>query len=202
MAGGALDGLGDPVKGYVTRGGRMFAKETYVCLRNVLQSVLSLDDPVKSIWDQVWAFNDARRGDSRARLIDRHHRILDAKSDPGEIYRELTREFDEPAYGRTKAPATPAQKERLLNISPHQARSTDLTGEKIQANFSQAPGNGAPIRGLKVITENGWFAARPLGTENIYKAYAESFRRQDHLRRIVDAAQIIVDDATNPGMRR
>lgn len=122
--------------------------------------------------------------------------------DPGEIYRELAREFGEPAYDRVEAPATPAQKERLSKLSPQQVRSSDLAGEKIQAILSHAPGNGAPIGGLKVITENGWFAARPSGTENIYKIYAESFRGQDHLRRIVDAAQAIVDDATNPGMQR
>jgi len=122
--------------------------------------------------------------------------------DPGEIYRELTREFGEPVYDRVEAPATPAQKERLSKLSPQQVRSTDLAGERIQAILSHAPGNGAPIGGLKVITENGWFAARPSGTEDIYKIYAESFRGQDHLRRIVDAAQAIVDDATNPGMRR
>lgn len=115
--------------------------------------------------------------------------------DPGEIYRELTREFGEPAYDRVEAPATPAQKEMLSKLSPQQVRSTDLAGEKIQAILSHAPGNGAPIGGLKVITESGWFAARPSGTENIYKIYAESFRGQDHLRRIVDAAQAIVDDA-------
>ena len=79
VAGGALDGSGDAVKGYVTRGGRMFTEETYVCLWNVLQSVPSLDDPAKSVKDQVWAFNDEWRGDARARLIDRHRRILDAK---------------------------------------------------------------------------------------------------------------------------
>jgi hypothetical protein len=80
VAGGALDGSGDPVKGYVTRGGRMFTEETYVCLWDVLQSVPSLDDPAKLVKDQVWAFNDEWRGDSRARLIDRHRRILDAKN--------------------------------------------------------------------------------------------------------------------------
>lgn len=122
--------------------------------------------------------------------------------DPGEIYRELTHEFGEPVYDRVEAPATPAQKERLSKLSPQQVRSTDLAGERIQAILSHAPGNGAPIGGLKVITENGWFAARPSGTEDIYKIYAESFRGQGHLRRIVDAAQAIVDDATNPGMRR
>jgi phosphoglucomutase len=122
--------------------------------------------------------------------------------DPGEIYRELTREFGEPAYDRVEAPATPAQKEMLSKLSPQQVRSTDLAGEKIQAILSHAPGNGAPIGGLKVITESGWFAARPSGTENIYKIYAESFRGQDHLRRIVDAAQAIVDDAVAGAMPR
>ncbi|MEK6210459.1 MAG: phosphoglucomutase (alpha-D-glucose-1,6-bisphosphate-dependent) [Pseudomonadota bacterium] len=122
--------------------------------------------------------------------------------DPGEIYRELTREFGEPAYDRVEAPATPAQKEMLSRLSPQQVRSTDLAGEKIQVILSHAPGNGAPIGGLKVITESGWFAARPSGTENIYKIYAESFRGQDHLRRIVDAAQAIVDDAVAVALPR
>lgn len=89
VAGGALDGSGDPVKGYVTRGGRMFTEETYVCLWDVLQSVPSLDDPAKSVKDQVWAFNDAWRGDSHARLIDRHHRILDAKDLGFNLYDRL-----------------------------------------------------------------------------------------------------------------
>ena len=101
--------------------------------------------------------------------------------DPGEIYRELTREFGEPAYDRVEAPATPEQKELLAKLSPAQVKLTELAGEKIQSVLTHAPGNGAPIGGLKVAAENGWFAARPSGTENIYKIYGESFRGADHL---------------------
>ena len=115
--------------------------------------------------------------------------------DPGEIYRELTREFGEPLYDRVEAPATPEQKEILERLSPQQVRSTDLAGEKIQTILTHAPGNGAAIGGLKVVAENGWFAARPSGTEDIYKIYAESFRGADHLRRILEEAQAIVGDA-------
>ncbi len=115
--------------------------------------------------------------------------------DPGEIYRDLTREFGEPIYDRVEAPVTLAQKGKLAKLSPQQVRSTELAGEKIQSIFTHAPGNGAPIGGLKVVTENGWFAARPSGTENIYKLYVESFRGQDHLRRIAEEAQAIVHDA-------
>ena len=115
--------------------------------------------------------------------------------DPGEIYRELTREFGEPVYDRVEAPATPEQKEILEKLSPEQVRSTDLAGEKVQAILTRAPGNGAPIGGLKVAGESGWFAARPSGTENIYKIYAESFRGADHLRQILEEAQTIVSDA-------
>jgi len=125
--------------------------------------------------------------------------------DPGEIYRELTREFGEPVYDRVEAPATPEQKETLERLSPHQVGFTDLAGEKIQAVLTRAPGNGAPLGGLKVIAESGWFAARPSGTETIYKIYAESFRGADHLRRILEEAQTIVSDALaasprQPGM--
>ncbi len=115
--------------------------------------------------------------------------------DPGEIYRELTREFGEPAYDRVEAPATPEQKELLSKLSPRQVKLAELAGEKIQAVLTRAPGNDAPIGGLKVVTGNGWFAARPSGTENIYKIYAESFRGADHLRRILEEAQTIVSDA-------
>jgi phosphoglucomutase len=115
--------------------------------------------------------------------------------DPGEIYQELTREFGEPVYDRVEAPATPEQKKVLEKLSPQQVRNTDLAGEKIQSILSHAPGNGAPIGGLKVISESGWFAARPSGTEDIYKIYAESFRGADHLRRILAEAQTIVDAA-------
>ena len=115
--------------------------------------------------------------------------------DPGEIYRELTREFGEPVYDRVEAPATPEQKELLAKLSPQQVKLTELAGEKIQTVLTHAPGNGAPIGGLKVVAESGWFAARPSGTENIYKIYAESFRGADHLRRILEEAQTIVSDA-------
>src|ERR1700736_755344 len=115
--------------------------------------------------------------------------------DPAEIYAELTRELGEPLYDRVDAPATPEQKEILKRLSPQQVRQTDLAGEKIKSILTRAPGNDAPIGGLKVIAENGWFAARPSGTENIYKIYAESFRGADHLHRILAQAQAIVSDA-------
>ena len=113
--------------------------------------------------------------------------------DPGAIYRELSRELGEPAFDRVDAPATPEQKAMLSTLSPQQVQSTDLAGEKIQSILTRAPGNGAPIGGLKVIAEKGWFAARPSGTEDIYKIYAESFRGEYHLRRIAEEAQAIVD---------
>ncbi len=115
--------------------------------------------------------------------------------DPGEIYRDLAREFGEPVYDRVEAPATPEQKQLLAKLSPQQIKSTQLAGEKIQNIFTRAPGNDAPIGGLKVVAESGWFAARPSGTEDIYKIYAESFRGADHLRRILEEAQAIVSDA-------
>ncbi len=115
--------------------------------------------------------------------------------DPGEIYKELTENFGDPTYDRIEAPATPGQKARLGRLSSDEVRSTDLAGETIRNIQTHAAGNGAPIGGLKVVTENGWFAARPSGTENIYKIYAESFRGRDHLRRILEEAQHIVNDA-------
>ena len=115
--------------------------------------------------------------------------------DPGEIYHELTREFGEPLYDRVEASATPEQKAMLEKLSPQQVKLTELAGERIQTILTHAPGNGAPIGGLKVIAESGWFAARPSGTEDIYKIYAESFRGADHLRRIIEEAQTIVSDA-------
>jgi phosphoglucomutase len=115
--------------------------------------------------------------------------------DPGEIYRELTRELGEPVADRVEAPANPEQKKRLSALSPQQVKSTELAGEAIRSVLSLAPGNDAPIGGVKVIADGGWFAARPSGTEDIYKIYAESFRGEDHLRRIVDEAQAIVDAA-------
>ncbi len=110
--------------------------------------------------------------------------------DPGEIYRELTREFGEPVYDRVEAPATPEEKARLETLSPEHIRTTDLAGERIQTILTSAPGDGNPIGGVKVVAESGWFAARPSGTEEIYKIYAESFRGADHLRRILEEAQI------------
>ena len=119
--------------------------------------------------------------------------------DPGEIYRELARELGEPVYDRVEAAATPDQKRMLSKLSPQRVSSKDLAGEKILSILCHAPGNGAPIGGLKVIAENGWFAARPSGTENIYKIYVESFRGEPHLRRIADEAQAIVDAALATG---
>jgi phosphoglucomutase len=115
--------------------------------------------------------------------------------DPGEIYRELTREFGDPVYDRIEATATPEQKERLIHLSADEIQSTTLAGEPIQQIQTHAAGNGASIGGLKVVTNNGWFAARPSGTEDIYKIYAESFRGQDHLGRILEEAQNVVNAA-------
>jgi phosphoglucomutase len=115
--------------------------------------------------------------------------------DPGEHYRELTQQFGAPAYTRIDAPATPEQKDKLKKLAPENVRATEMAGEPITAKLTRAPGNNAPIGGLKVTTENGWFAARPSGTENIYKIYAESFKGDDHLKRIVGEAQQIVTDA-------
>jgi phosphoglucomutase len=115
--------------------------------------------------------------------------------DPGEIYHELTREFGESSYDLDEAPATPEQKELLTKLSPQQVKFTELAGEKIQTVLTNAPGNGAPIGGVKVVAKSGWFAARPSGTEDIYKIYAESFQGADHLRRILEEAQTIVSDA-------
>ncbi|WP_035958707.1 phosphoglucomutase (alpha-D-glucose-1,6-bisphosphate-dependent) [Bryobacter aggregatus] len=114
--------------------------------------------------------------------------------DPGEIYGDLTHEFGEAAYDRVEAPATRAQKEMLGKLSPEQVHSKELAGEKIQMILTHAPGNKAPIGGLKVMAENGWFAARPSGTEDIYKIYAESFQGTDHLHRILTEAQAIVNE--------
>ncbi len=118
--------------------------------------------------------------------------------DPGEIYADLTREFGEPVYERVEAPATPEQKAALAKLAPEQVKTKDLAGEKIRVILTNAPGNGAPIGGLKVVAESGWFAARPSGTENIYKIYAESFRGPDHLQRILEEAQRIVNDTLAP----
>jgi phosphoglucomutase len=115
--------------------------------------------------------------------------------DPGELYCDLTREFGDPVYERIDAPATPEQKALLQQRSPEQIQDSALAGEKIEAMLTVAPGNGAPIGGLKVITRNGWFAARPSGTEEIYKIYAESFRGAEHLRQIQEEAQALITKA-------
>jgi phosphoglucomutase len=112
--------------------------------------------------------------------------------DPAQLYRELTRELGDPAYERIDAPATPEQKAILSKLSPDQVQMTDLAGDRIIAKLTTAPGNGAPIGGLKVVTQHGWFAARPSGTEDVYKLYAESFRGVHHLRRIQEEAQALI----------
>ena len=119
--------------------------------------------------------------------------------DPGDLYRELTREFGEPAYQRIDAPATPAQKAILAKLSPPQVAASELAGEKITSLLTKAPGNDAPIGGLKVVTPSGWFAARPSGTEEVYKLYAESFKGPDHLRRIQEEAQAVIRKAFQAG---
>jgi phosphoglucomutase len=117
--------------------------------------------------------------------------------DPGEHYHELAAEFGSPYYTRIDAPATPEQKERLEKLSPEAVKESSLAGEPIVAKLTRAPGNDAPIGGLKVVTAGGWFAARPSGTENIYKIYAESFKDQSHLNAIVSEAEEIVNNALN-----
>ena len=112
--------------------------------------------------------------------------------DPGELYRELTRQFGESVYERIDAPASAEQKAVLERLTPHEVAVTELAGEKIEAMLITAPGNGRPIGGLKVVTAHGWFAARPSGTEDVYKLYAESFLGEDHLRRIQEEAQRII----------
>ena len=115
--------------------------------------------------------------------------------DPGILYRELTKELGEPFYDRIEAKATPEQKEKLSKLSSDMIKQKDFAGEKIIDLLTKAPGNEAVIGGLKVTTENGWFAARPSGTEDIYKIYAESFLSKDHLEKIIDEAQALVDGA-------
>jgi phosphoglucomutase len=115
--------------------------------------------------------------------------------DPGQQYRSLVEAFGDPVYERMDAPANPAQKEILTNLSPENVKATTLAGEPILDRLTRAPANQAPIGGLKVVTKNGWFAARPSGTENIYKIYAESFIGQEHLQRIQEEAQQIVNAA-------
>ena len=119
--------------------------------------------------------------------------------DPGEHYRELTASFGTPNYVRIDAPATPEQKARLQKLSPEAVRESKLAGEPITAKLTRAPGNNAPIGGLKIVSASGWFAARPSGTENVYKIYAESFKDLTHLDSIVSEAQRIVNNALAGG---
>ena len=119
--------------------------------------------------------------------------------DPGALYTELAREFGDPVYDRVEAPATAQQKKQLAALAPQRIEATELAGERIASILGNAPGNGAPIGGVKVIAKSGWFAARPSGTEDIYKIYAESFGGADHLQRIVKEAQAIVDRAIAHG---
>jgi phosphoglucomutase len=114
--------------------------------------------------------------------------------DPGEIYREFTRELGDPVYERIDAPATPEQKAALARLSPSDIHATQVAGQSIQKILTTAPGDGNPIAGIKVIAKDGWFAARPSGTEEIYKVYAESFLGQKHLRQIEEEAQAIVSE--------
>ena len=116
---------------------------------------------------------------------------------PARSTRELTERFGAPVYRRVDAPATPEQKASLSGSRPTDVRRPRLAGEPIDAVLTTAPGNGAPIGGLKVVAANGWFAARPSGTENTYKVYAESFLGDDHLVRILEEAQAVVDKALN-----
>jgi phosphoglucomutase len=115
--------------------------------------------------------------------------------DPGEHYLKLTEEFGSPYYTRIDAPATPEQKSKLQKLSPAAVKESDLAGEPITAKLTNAPGNNAPIGGLKVVAPSGWFAARPSGTENIYKIYAESFKSEKHLNAILSEAQEMVSNA-------
>lgn len=115
--------------------------------------------------------------------------------DPGECYRQLTERFGAPASDRVDAPATPEQKQKLSKLSPAQISASEMAGERIVAVLDRAPGNNAPLGGIKVVTENAWFAARPSGTENIYKVYAESFKGSEHLQRVLEEAQRVVNAA-------
>jgi phosphoglucomutase len=118
---------------------------------------------------------------------------------PSRRYAELVQRFGDPAYARVDAPASREEKAVLASLSPQQVTATQVAGEAIVATLTKAPGNDAPIGGLKVQTEHGWFAARPSGTEDVYKIYAESFRGQEHLRRIQDEAREVVSAALRQG---
>ena len=123
--------------------------------------------------------------------------LAETGKDPYLHYRDLTEEFGEPAYARIDAPATSAEKKKLKALSSDQVKATELAGEQIVAKLTEAPGNGAPIGGLKVVTEAGWFAARPSGTEDVYKIYAESFKGEAHLKEIQEEAKKLVASVLN-----
>jgi len=114
--------------------------------------------------------------------------------DPGEVYKEITAKYGDPLFERRDAPATTAQKSILAKLSPSDVHATTLAGEKITQMLTTAPSDHKPIGGLKVMAENGWFAARPSGTEEIYKIYAESYKGREHLERIMEEAQKIVSE--------
>jgi len=115
--------------------------------------------------------------------------------DPGEIYKELADLLGTPWYTRIDEPATPAEKAAMGSLSPEAVTAKEMAGEPITGRLTNAPGNGAPIGGLKVVAANGWFAVRPSGTENIYKIYAESFKDENHLQAILNDARLIVKNA-------
>jgi len=120
------------------------------------------------------------------------------KRDPSQLFDQLTAELGIPFYERIDAPATPAQKKRLLTLSPAELALDELAGEDVRTTLTTAPGNGQPFGGIKVITESGWFAARPSGTEDVYKIYAESFCSPAHLRQIQKEAQLAIARALRP----
>jgi phosphoglucomutase len=115
--------------------------------------------------------------------------------DPGEHFEEVSAKFGTPYYTRLDVPASPEQKAKLAKLSPEAVQESALAGEPISARLTRAPGNDAPVGGMKVVTASGWFAARPSGTESLYKIYAESLKSQEHLNRIVDEAREIVNNA-------
>jgi phosphoglucomutase len=144
------------------------------------------------------------RKDGRAWTTDKDGIILDLLAaeitavtgrDPGEHYRALEERFGSPVYERVDVPSTPEQKAMLSNLSPEMVQASEMAGEPIVAKLTRAPGNDEPIGGLKVVTQNGWFAARPSGTEDVYKVYAESFLGREHLQRIMQEARAIVQAA-------
>jgi phosphoglucomutase len=159
--------------------------------------------------ESAWA--SFLRQDGNAWTTDKDGPIMDllateitAKTgkDPGELYRELTAEFGTPEYTRIDVPATPQQKARLRKLSTEAIKESSLAGGPIIAKLTRGPGNNAQIDGLKVVAANSWFAARPFGTENSYKVYAESFRGQSRLKAILAEAKGIVDNALNSPKER